>query len=327
MSTSAMCVAIVWPRVPVALSERTMTLRVRLPTCGRKSSTLFKSRAPRWSYCRPLFSVSGPAVRGNGLHGALFPLVDGVHPAAAGHFAFLDVARVRQDEPVADPPARRPLPTASTWCGPRAARWRGARTSASSRCRASTPCPASSGRCRTVTGRPRCRRASVLAMMISAVTLAAIGVGGGAHFEDPGRPHPHLAGHHLQVRDLQPRIDGRGERELAVDRDRVRDRGRVVDRDGVAREDADHMNCWSGLARPARWRRWTNCRSARSARRAARCRGKSPECFPEVSTPSRVTLAMIGASSTMAASHFTSCEPRVCGGGKLCARAASGDSS
>ena len=27
------------------------TFRVRFPTCGRKSSTPFRSRAPRWSYC------------------------------------------------------------------------------------------------------------------------------------------------------------------------------------------------------------------------------------------------------------------------------------
>ena len=78
-------------------------------------------------------------------------------------------------------------------------------------------------------------------MTISAVTSAAIGAGRGAHFQDAGRAHPHLAGHDLEVRHLQPGIDGGGERELAVDRDRVRDRGRVVDGDGVALKDANHV--------------------------------------------------------------------------------------
>ena len=45
------------------------------------------------------------AVRRNGLHGPLFPLVDGVDPAASGDFALLDVPGIRQDESVADLPA------------------------------------------------------------------------------------------------------------------------------------------------------------------------------------------------------------------------------
>ena len=54
-------------------------------------------------------------------------------------------------------------------------------------------------------------------------------------------PIPMFAGHDLEVRHLQAGIDGGGERELAIDRDRVRDGGRVVDGDGVTLDDPDDM--------------------------------------------------------------------------------------
>ena len=104
MSTSATWMPSMCPRVPEGFSDRITTFLVRFPTCGRKSSTPFKSRAPRWSYCNALLSVSVLPSRRNGLHGPFFPLVDGVDPAASGDFVFLDMPRIRQDEPVADLP-------------------------------------------------------------------------------------------------------------------------------------------------------------------------------------------------------------------------------
>ena len=59
--------------------------------------------------------------------------------------------------------------------------------------------------------------------------------GDGADFQDPGVPIAVAAGHDLQVGDLQACVDGGRERELAVDDDRVRDGGRVGDRDRVGR--------------------------------------------------------------------------------------------
>ena len=82
----------------------------------------------------------GPAVRRHRLQGALFPLVDGVDPAAAGDFAFLDVPGIGQHEAIADSPSGHRLATTSTSSRPRAARPRGARTSASARCRAWSLC-------------------------------------------------------------------------------------------------------------------------------------------------------------------------------------------
>ena len=65
--------------------------------------------------------------------------------------------------------------------------------------------------------------------------------GDGAHFQDARDAHPHVARHHLQVRDVEGGIDGGVERKLAVDRHRVGGRGRIVDGDGVSLEDPDHV--------------------------------------------------------------------------------------
>ena len=118
----------------------------------------------------------GAAVGRDRLDGPLFPLVLRVDPAAAGGFALLDVPRVGQDEPVADLPARRPPPTASTSCARRAARWPGAVKVGviGAPCivtlpKFMRPVPNCSG---SATPPP----SGVLAMMISAVTFAAIGV-------------------------------------------------------------------------------------------------------------------------------------------------------
>ena len=117
-----------------------------------------------------------PAVRRNRLHRALFPLVDGVDPAAAGHFAFLDVPRVGQDEPVADLPSRdrfrqRQRRVAGARLGREAHEGRRLHAAVHRRlCRArSMPVPNWSV---SETLPP----SGELAMTISAVTLAAIGV-------------------------------------------------------------------------------------------------------------------------------------------------------
>ena len=240
MSTSAMCVAIEWPRVPVALSERMMTLRVRLPTCGRKSRTPFRSRAPRWSYCNAALSVTllrsdEIAVTVRSSHW----LTVFIQPPPVTSLSLMcRVSGRTRRSPICQPD------TASDKLN---VVWP-ARGSEPRRVKVGVrgvPC---------IVALPRIDDAGAEAERIRHAA-ANRGVGdedfrghaggnrgrGIADFQEAGRAHAHLARHHLQVRDLQARVDARRECELAVDRHRVRNGRRVVDRHGMARHDADDV--------------------------------------------------------------------------------------
>ncbi len=90
---------IVWPRVPAAFSERKITLRVRLPTCGRNSSAPFtRARAAMVVGERRRERDRAVGDRGDG---QLFPL----RLVVLAALVLAQLARVGNHELVADVPA------------------------------------------------------------------------------------------------------------------------------------------------------------------------------------------------------------------------------
>ena len=75
MSVSAMWTEMIWPRVPVALSERTMTFLRQVADVRQEIEHAVQVARAQVIELQGAGQREGAAVRRNGLDGPLFPLV------------------------------------------------------------------------------------------------------------------------------------------------------------------------------------------------------------------------------------------------------------